>query len=351
MLVPLLKQLAIGLLGAVLTFCLLTTAVLTAANTVFGKPDTLKQSLAESGVYKSASSAFQDQAISELQDPDPGGGVAQTGRFTADEQTTRQIAEQVITEQKVQGYIEQIIDGTYKWLEGETPQPDFAIHPEDAQRDLSNAAGDAAVSRFESLPGCTLAELQQINPTDVNPFELSCKPPGISRDAIRQRVANEVNGYENALGRETFTVDSLGQGGQNVFESMDAVPVIFQWSRQGPWIPAVAALAAAAAIILWSTDRNRGMQKVSIKTLLCGILLFVGLGISVLALNFINPAGRAGATPIESVAYDLVLSLGTAFNRVLLYFASAYAVLGTAGILFTRSKLARNPSTPPKRLN
>jgi hypothetical protein len=332
-----LKRFGLWLLAVFFTFCILSVAVLTATNAVFGKPDALKGSLSESKVYDSLAAGLVDQAVKGTQNPNPEQGEG----LKMDEKVTRDVAGRVITPAKIQGYAEQVIDGTYNWLDGETEQPDFKLDLGNIQKDLGNSVGDVAVERVGGLPPCTFQQLQKLNLNEVNPFDLPCRPPGINLKAERAKIVEEITANEGALGDTTFTADDIGKNeetGGNAFENLVALPKLFQWSKAWPWILGVLGLASAAAIVFWSDDRNNGIKKVSIKLLIAGILLLIGIGLATFLFNTANPAERADATQMEEALFNVAGTLSAAFNRVLLIFAVVYVALGAGGLIWLRAK-------------
>jgi hypothetical protein len=350
-----LKRFGLWLLAAFFGFCLLAVAILSATNAVFGKPDALKGSLSGSKAYDGIAAGMVDQVVNGSQKEQQEGGSGRDD-FQADEATVREIGEKVITPVKIQGYAEQIIDGTYNWLEGETDQPDFNLDTASIQKDLGNVAGDVAVARVEKLPPCTFAQLQQLNLSEIDPFKLPCRPPGINLKAERAKIVQEIMSNEGVSDDKALTADDIGKDeatGRNAFEGLTPVPKIFQWSKVWPWILGVLGIASAAAIIFWSDDRNSGIKRVSVRLLIAGVLALVGIGLATWLFNAANPAERADATQMEEAIFDVVRTLSAAFNRVLLIFAIVYAVLGAAGLIWLRTKapkpVAAKTNTPPKK--
>lgn len=347
-----LKRLSLWLLAAFFAFCVLAVAISASTNSVLGKPDSLKDSLADSNVYDNIAAGFVDQAVEETSKQQPG----QTEGIQLTEETMRDVADRVITPAKVQGYAEQIIDGTYDWLEGDTEQPSFELDLDDIQKDLGNAAGDVAVNRVKKLPACTLQQLQTTDLNNIDPFNLPCRPPGINLETERAKLVKEFTSNENALGEDsTFTAEDIGTDevtGQNAFDNLSILPTMFQLSQILPWILGVLGVLAGAGIVFFNENRRKGLKKVSLVLLTSGILLLVGIWLASALFGSMQFDGTADDQMREAMT-NLVRTLNAEFNRTLLIFAVVYSVVGAGGLIglrLTRPKeTGKNSESPEEK--
>lgn len=352
------KRFVIWLASALFSFSILAVATLASLNSVFGTPDTIKETLAESKIYDSVAEGLVDQATKSTQKPPE---ARQPDEVPLDEAVVREVATKVITPEKLQGYAEQIVDGTYNWLEGEVDQPDYNLDLSTLKLDLGNTVGDVAVQRVQSLPVCTTAQLRQMDPGSIDPFTLPCQPPGINLQAERQKLVDEITKDDEVLeGNVTADDTKSEETGQTPFEKLGFVPTLFQWSQKGPWIFGVLGLLAAAGIIFLNDDRRKGIKQVSKTLLITGVVLLVGIAVVSFLLNKFQIKDVTAEDPkhFEQAIGDVVRSFNAAFNRVLAVFAGLYAALGAGGLIglhFTKPKgpasAAREDSAakePPK---
>lgn len=345
------KKFGLRLLSAFFTFCILALAVLAATNAVFGTPDALKKSLADSKAYDSAAAGLVDQASKTAQKPPE---AQSPGDVQIDPAVVKDVATKVITPQKLQGYAEQVIDGTYHWLEGKTDTPDFNIDLTSIKQDLGNSVGDVAVQRIQGLPVCTVAQLRQMDASNVDPFTLPCHPPGIDLQAQRQKLINEVVNNGEVIQDNSITADDTKseQTGETPFQRLGLVPTIFQWSKAGPWILGVLALATAAGIVFWEEDRRRGLKRISKSLLISGVLLLIGIWLASFAFSHINfnKEDPVQSAQLNQAMVDVVRTLNAAFNRALLVFAIVYAAMGAGGLIGLRfwkpGETASGPDVP-----
>lgn len=340
-----LKRFSLGLLVAFFSFCLVTVAVLAATNAVFGKPDTLKQTLAESGAYNGFSAGLVDQVATT--------NAEKTQQSGIDPAILKQVGEKVLTPTKVQSYAEQIIDGTYNWLEGETAQPEFNLNVGSLQTEFGGAVGDVAVDRVQKLPLCTYQQLAAMDTRDIDPFNLKCRPPGINLAAERAKLVKEVANTNDTLADSSLTAADLKdkESGQTPFQNLSFLPTLFQWSKAWPIILGVLGLATAAGVIFWSEDRNKAVKRLSIKLIVTGVVLLVGIWLTSFVLSRANLGRGVEATQMNDALLTIVKTLSSAFNRILLIFAIIYAAAGVGGLVWVRvktPKVAPVSSSPPK---
>lgn len=339
---------ALGLLATCFSFCILTMAVLTAANAVFGTPDTLKQSLADSQTYDSVAAGIVDQAVANADKEQP----QQAGEKSLDSKVAQDAMRKVVTPQRLRGYAEQVVEGTYNWLEGDTDKPDYAVDLSTIKKDLGVSVGDSAVQHLQELPVCTQQQLRKLNPNDVDPFALPCRPPGINLKAERQKLINQVIKGDGALQDTEITADdTISESGQTPFEKLAFIPTIFQWSKVLPWILGILAVVSATGVVFIQNDRRTGIKSVAKPLLATGLLLLVSIVVTSFLLGRLQFNEMAETRHFEEAMVLLIKSLYNGFKNVLLIFATIYTLLGASGLIglrFTKPK-GTAPENPHPR--
>ncbi len=241
----------------------------------------------------------------------------------------------MITPQKLQGYAEQIVDGTYHWLEGKVKTPDFSIDLTSTKQDLGNAVGDTAVARLQGLPVCTLAQLQAINVEQIDPFSLPCQPPGLNLEAERQKLTSQIIQKQDVLQQTKLTAtDTKSETtGKTPFEKLAILPTIFQWSKILPWVLSILGLAAAAGMVFLQSDHRKELKKISITLLVNGLLLCFSVWLTAFLLNHIQFQDMVQQRQFGEAVISIVRTLSSAFNRVVLIFGATYSILGIGGLV------------------
>ncbi len=105
----------------------------------------------------------------------------------------------VITPEWLQVTVERAIDGTYKWLSGESEIPDFEIDFVDKKTIFLDETTNYIKKSLESLPECTEEELEKTENKDFNPMEASCIPPDFNlenTDDLKAEIENQLNESE-----------------------------------------------------------------------------------------------------------------------------------------------------------
>ncbi len=342
------KRFGVGLLSTLFVFCILNLAVFTAVNVVFSKPATLKKALVTSKIYDSAATSIAEQTAKagkeQAEQVLPGQGAAQANPLI------QAAAREVITPQKLQTYTEQVVDGTYHWLDGTTKTPDFRLDLSSDKQALANAVGNAGVQRLRTLPVCTPAQLQQFDPATVDPFNMPCHPVGFDNEAQRQKLVNDISGSQDVLKDTTVTSQTLvnKETGKDPFQQLKVLPKLFQWSQFLPAVLGVLGILAGVGIVFLSATRREGLKRVAKASLISGALLLITIVIVNLIFSKVSLNAASESAAVQASALSLVKSLNASLNRILLIFALVYAIGGTGGLLGLH--FTKKPTTTRQRL-
>jgi hypothetical protein len=338
------KRFGRGLSSTVFKLCLLFIAIFVAFGVILGKPDTLKKTLKDSGIYNN----FTDSLIEQAQKPAKE-GETQREDFPIQDVAVQQAIKKAITPDFTQNTAEQIIDGTYTWLDGEATKPTFNIDFTPVKQNLANNVGDAALQRLQGLPVCTVAQLQQLDPNNIDPFNLPCRPPGVNPQAEKQKLVNEALSSEDFLNDSTVNADTIKKEGETTspFEKLSYIPMLFQFSRIAPWVLGVFGLLAGAGVVFLSPNRRQGLKSVARTLLVVSIILFVSALITKFLIGRVSADSLSSTATTQQSALYILRTLTDSFNNVLFVFAIVYGIAGGGGLAALHFTKPKDYSTEP----
>jgi hypothetical protein len=336
------KRFGLKLIASVFTLSLFGLAVTAAVNHVFSKPDNLKQALRDGKVYDAVADSIVDQAVKDAD--------KQTD-IPLDNKKVQSAARAAVTPKLIQENGEKIIDGTYSWLEGDTPTPEFRLDTQEIKDQVATNVSKAGEARVKKLPACTYAQLQRIDINSVDPFALECRPPGLDLTALRKQYQKEIAASDAFLEESALTAEDVeNDQGQNVFEQAERVPQAFQLGQKLPWIFGILAVLSGIGLVFLNTTKAQGLKSAGLTLLIASALLFVSLFVVSFLLNQAKPDIGA-ETVVQDAVLAVLKTLSSALNRVLLIFAITYAVLGSGSLIGSRflKKAQTSTNSPDSR--
>lgn len=184
----------------------------------------------------------------------------------------------------LQTQTEQVIDGFYAWLQGDTVQPEFSFSLKEQADEIGLALIPEIKRQISAMPTCaTPAEVMAQQGKD--PLDADCLPPGFPINEEAQRYATEfVNKADGPIQSE-FTGDDLDLSSEallnapTAFETLELMPTFF-------W----AFLFAFGAIAILTARRwQRGFKEVGLMLIVSGGFLFI---VSFVASRLANAPGK-----------------------------------------------------------
>src|SRR5687768_2248304 len=118
------KKFARVLSSSLLKMALATAAIAASFVGVFSSPETIKKSLADSNVYDNVISNLIE-AAQEEGDGEGASDVPKDKQLSVE--VLRKSATESFTPAVIQDSLEEGLDGTYRWLNGDVSVPDFQI--------------------------------------------------------------------------------------------------------------------------------------------------------------------------------------------------------------------------------
>jgi len=347
------KKLARGLSSYMFKLLILLVAVVAALVMTFHSPKKIEKSLSESGVY----STFVDSALQEIQKATSKEGSS-GDKVPINDPAIKTAAQQAFTPQLLQQSTENVLDGTFDWLAGKTPTPNFKIDLTAAKQTFANAVGAAAAQRVTGLPECTVVQMQQLT-ADMDPFALACRPPGFDIAAAQSKVTNDIATSKEFLGTPVITPQTMPKNGQGktIFEEANQAPKIYKWINASPWLLAILAVIAGGITMALYESRRRGLRNLAMSLAGTGIfLLFISYVNNRLFGQFSRPGGGLSKNlqgSFQQTGIKAASSIVHSILSVIMWFGIIYLVIGVASLLvlhFTKPKTDTNkkPDSKPE---
>ncbi len=266
----LVKKLARGVSVYLFRLLILLLAVVSALVITFHSPKNIEKSLSESGVY----SSFVDNVLAEAKKS--AHSDASSTEIPIDDPAVKTAAHQAFTPQLLQKSTEDLLNGTYDWLSGKTKTPNFNVDLTPAKQTFATTVGQVAANRLNGLPVCTRAQLAQLDPSNIDPFNVPCRPPGLNVANHQAKLVSDINTNKNFLGTTQLNAQSLpkDQNGKTVFDKLSKLPTVYRLINTSPWIFGLLAIVAGVITVWLHDNKRRGLRSLAISLGTTGIVLF-----------------------------------------------------------------------------
>lgn len=346
-----LRKLAVGLSAFIL---LLTLPALAwshiAAATVMNR-DTVKGWFESSGFYDRITETVLESASQNLEE--------QSGdSLPVDDPQVQAIAKQAFNSDFLRRSVENVLDGTYAWLEGRADRPEFAVDLSEARQQLADGLGSYAANRGASLPDCSPEQLAALQGSDFDVLTAPCLPPGVDPSIAASEVRQQLLSSEDFLSDTTISSSDLKvtENGREVpldqAANLQRAQDAFARARNLPYIFAVIVILATAGIIFLSTDRRAGLRRASITYVTAGVLLGITyVGLSALARWASNRTTEAvnDTSAGEALATDFLHTVSSDITGLLGWYTLGCILLGVIGlvVVWRLRQTTHNPEPQP----
>ncbi len=347
------KRFLRGISSLAFKISLVLLVVLGSVILVFSTPGQLKESLKVSKVYDNLVASIIDSATKESAGQLD--GSIEESAFS--QPAVQEAAKKALTPVFLQTTSEEIINGIYGWLRGDTPQPEFNIDVSAVRQRFITSVGDYAVNRAKTLPACTAEQSAQLTQQSIDALTTACVPAGYNVENLRAQIETELNKQETEAGQQkdnllqqtTISPDTLpkDENGktavQNFAENAEKAPEVFSFVVITPWIFGILAIISAGLVVLLYDDKRRGIRSLGISALAIGGLSLLGIFISNFGFKQLEKSDsllKADAN-IKEPLLAFLHSLSRAFNNRILTIGLVYVVLGAGTLLvlqFTKTK-------------
>jgi hypothetical protein len=317
---------------------LFVTAVTYGVNAIIGKPEPVKEVLKDSGIYSSVTSQV-------LKDTDKSKG--DSSDVSLENKAIKKAALSIFSPSVVEENSEKAIDGIYNWLEGDTPLPDFSLNFTSLKAQFASKVGKEAQKRAAKLPICALGTF----PKTTDPFKANCLPYGITPKQIGEQTKNDILKGEGFLEDPVLSAENIKSENSNLSVFADQyknVPPTYQKLQIAPVVFGVLSLIAAAAIILLSPTKVKGLFRVGVTIIVIGIAMLIFAWVFNYGVNNrLLPNIQLENNILQNNLKKLIADIAHRIDINYWIFGGAYSAIGAlaiGGAVLLRSKVSK-PAT------
>jgi hypothetical protein len=313
-----LRRLGLSLATLLFSLSIPILALLVSLYFIVSTSQPLKQALSTSGIYSVIAPdalAPQAQALSSLPLSDPG---------------IKQAFTQALPPTFLQRSTEQIIDGTYPWVQGTSATPTFTVNLAPVKASFADNIAIYIQQKLAVLPACTQFIVPPTTVEDL--LALTCMPRGytaatIASYARQQAVDSKLFTDNNTIDASTF---KDGQGNP-ITNQLSFIPALYHYYILSLYILPVLVLLCALAIIFWSTTKRAGIKRIAWLLITTGITSMVLAAVEVWLLDAgVTLLGTpvSGSPTIQDKVLLILETLGTDFRTWWFSIGAGYTVLG-----------------------
>jgi len=305
-----------------------------AFNRTLGDQEYTKKTIIQAGFYQAVGETIKTEAL--------GGDEA--------DPLINNALQSAVSGENLQKTLEPLIDSTYSWLDGTTPQPQFSLAIKPLKDNFQQSLTDALKARASSLPDCNGA----VPTSGEDIFSYNCIPPGTDINAVVSEAVSSVT--NNA---SVFSDEVVADGSVNAQEAQDlginnptqnlpnGLPKLFQFLTQGQWWFVVGTLLTSVGVVLLSRTWLYGLRKLGVLLLINGLgLLVMGLILGYVVSSLVPTTSvettESAVNSLEQ-ASKIILSDNASILKVIGLIAS---VLGIAGAIVSTVLLKRSNPVP-----
>lgn len=263
----------VGLLSVVLLAALLGSTLSSSAVLNLSDSTRIENWLNESKLYERFAATVIEQSKEATTDKS-----ALATSVTDSDAAVRHAAESAFPPQLLRHNARTFIDSNYAWLEGKTETPEFAIDLSEAKLNFAEQVGAYVRSYSATLPECTPAQLAVQQNQPVDPLTATCRPPGITPEVLGAETTQKLSTSGEFLSNPVITAQTLNPrddkgGSQPYYKKLAKAPEMYQLGQKMPLLLGALAILSAIGIVFLSSQRRRGLRRVSIILLIAGVLL------------------------------------------------------------------------------
>lgn len=243
-----------------------------------------------------------------------------------------------------------IVDGTYAWLEGNAETPQFNVDLISAKAQAADNVGAYVASRAASLPICSTAQARVFYSGSMDLYTLTCRPSDLSTETIHSMVQGSLMTSSDFFGDAFMTASSIqDQNGQPLYTRLSFIPTIYQWTIKAVYILGSIGALAAAGVLLLSSPHRAGVKRLGITMLIVGAVstifsILLGFISSYISEGITKISGSTDALQVKIT--DIVHILLTDVRYWWLRIAIAEVLVGIGLLVWLR--VMRKPALSPQ---
>jgi hypothetical protein len=284
---------------------------------VFETSGPLKQALQKSGIYGTSISdtVAEQKTTTAIPTTDPG---------------IQQALATALPPTFLQSSTEQIIDGTYNWVHGQTSELTFSIDLTSSKQRFADALAAYVQQKLDALPTCTQV---MYAPTTVEALlALSCMPYGttsteVAANVREQALASNIFPANNTLDNSTLKDNQ----GRPLSDTLAFVPKAHDYFIISLYALPLFAILLAIAILFWSESKRSGLKRIAWLLILAGLtsVILAAAGLWLLQTG-ISLFGPSAVSTLQGKLYTLAELLFTDLRVWWFVLGGGYIVLGIA---------------------
>jgi len=246
----------------------------------------------------------------------------------------------VFTPENIQQKLEAVLDGTYNWLDGDTPDLQFILDLSQEKIALASSLASEATTRVGALPACTADQLAVVNDVDV--FSIECLPPEVNSKIaeFQQEFANSDEFLSDVVLSANDIKVNVDGVEKPISEAIPRAPSWYQFANQVIWFMLIAALIWILLIVFLSKSNRVGVKIVGIVFLVASILTLTTAVTTTLVTRSITISGDSFQ---RTIVVPLIRETGGKVAGIDYVIAAAYAGVFAAAMLYlylTKPKIA-----------
>lgn len=259
--------LLVSVIGTAFVLSLFFIAYGMAFNLVTSNRNEVKNILAKSDLYENLPPLIYNDLKSDTKSP----------TVPLKDPAVRRIALSVFDPELTQKTIENLVDGTYDWLEGKTDKLSASVDLTGAKNKLASQLGDYAEKKATKLPTCSYGQLRQMAAENsYSVFNAKCLPPYLTATEINKQIKSEINKSDEFLKDTKVKVDDLkDEKGQTLTQSAPNLPAVFAAAKLIPAVLFVFALALAYALVKLSDSTEHGLKRLIKYLVISGVFIIL----------------------------------------------------------------------------
>lgn len=333
------KKFFSGLLIIIFTWTIFSFTVLTTL-IILLQPARIKEWVNKSGLYTTLPSAVINQANSEKTETNE-------GDISFTDPTVQAAVKKALSAEFLQGSAENIVDGTFVWLDGASAKPTFSVDVLAAKKVFANEVAQGAIARYQSLPDCSAGQL----PKSTDPLLIDCRPAqGVDIIASADNLRSSILDNKDFLPDATINAETLqgeSKQGDNVFGPQSQIPKVYQRAQLSPFILGFFLLLVGVGAVMLSSVRRRTVSKLAVIMITTGVLSLITLAVANIGLDKIEGQYTNSSSPVfkdillkglDAMRADALTTVGV--------ISAALIVIGV--IILVSTKLIKRKSRLPK---
>lgn len=326
-----LRRIGLSLAGITLTVSLLGFAITGVLSNTVRDKEQIKSWLKESGIYDEMGNSIVNQMKKDSQSRLP-------DKVNTESPEAQAALNKAFNPEMLKGISEKLVDGVFTWLDSDSDSPNVNIDLTEAKTQLADNLSIYAIERINNLPACTPLQLGSMS-AGSDPLTISCKPPSVNTDLIKQQVKGEVS--KNLAFIPTNYNAGKATEGQNWPEQIKSTYKITAWL---PYVFCFLIVISVCVLIFLSSTKKNGAYRASAVFGLSGLGLIIFSVILLKAPKLLMSSSNKDAG--ADIAKRLIEITSGDTGKLLIWYGVGYLIISIAGILIAKFLLQKMLVSP-----